>query len=195
VENLRTTKYNDGTAIPLVTEDTAWGVLITPGYCYYNKTTNADSIKKFGAFYNWYTVDPVNTKKLAPAGWHIPTYAEWDTLANYLIAKGYNWDGTTTGNKIAKSLAAMIDWGISTESGAIGNDLTKNNRSGFSALPGGCRDAGGGFYNMGDGGGWWSVTEFGLSSAYSRSLHCSSSDLYRSSSIKSCGFSARLVRD
>ena len=92
VENLRTTKYNDGSAIPLVTDSAAWVNLTTPGYCYYNNTTNADSIKKYGALYNWYAVD---TKKLAPAGWHVPTDAEWDTLQNYLIANGYNWDGTT----------------------------------------------------------------------------------------------------
>ena len=107
VENLRTTKYNDGTAIPYVTDSAAWVNLTTPGYCYFNNMVNADSIRKFGALYNWYAVD---TKKLAPAGWHVPTDAEWDTLENYLIANGYNWDGTTDSNKIAKSLAAKTDW-------------------------------------------------------------------------------------
>jgi hypothetical protein len=68
VENLRTTRYNDGTAIPYVTDNSAWANLTTPGYCYYfnDSTANAD---KYGVLYNWYTV---NTGKLSPAGWHVP---------------------------------------------------------------------------------------------------------------------------
>jgi hypothetical protein len=66
MENLRTTKYNDGTAIPLVIDNDAWSALTTPGYCYNENQTNADSIKKWGAlynwYYNWYVVAP--TKKI-----------------------------------------------------------------------------------------------------------------------------------
>ena len=118
-ENLRTTKYNDGTSIPHVTDSSEWNTLTTPGYCYYNNTNNADSIRKFGALYNWYTI---NTKKLAPAGWHVPSDSEWKVLEEYLIANGYNWDGTTDSNKIAKSLAAKTDWKSSNEEGHVGNN-------------------------------------------------------------------------
>ena len=131
VENLRTTKYNDGTAIPVVKDSAAWVALKTPGYCYYNNTTNAGSIKKYGALYNWYVV---NTGKLAPEGWHVPTDSEWTNMENYLVLNGYNWDGTkdtAEDNKIAKSLAAKTDWSTHTTAGIIGNDLTKNNSSGF----------------------------------------------------------------
>ena len=192
VENLRTTKYNDGTAIPLVTGDTAWKNLRTPGYCYYNNTSNADSIKKYGALYNWYAVD---TKKLAPKGWHVPTYAEWTILENYLIANGYNWDGTTAVNKIAKSMAAKTDWRTAADAGDIGNDLTKNNRSGFSALPGGFRGDNGYFRVIGLYGYWWSATEIGASDAYFRYLGFGDAHLYRDGIRKSCGFSVRLLRD
>jgi uncharacterized protein (TIGR02145 family) len=198
VENLRTTKYNDGTPIPLVTDSAAWKALTTPGYCYYNNTTNADSIKKYGALYNWYVV---NTKKLAPKGWHVPTDAEWTTLENYLIANGYNWDGTTTDNKIAKSMAAKTDWGSRyTAAGTIGNDLIKNNKSGFSALPGGIRgESGSGsiFFNIGRGGYWWSVSEIDASRVFFRSLLFSNDNLFRPSrgSAKSGGLSVRLLRD
>ncbi|MDP3785979.1 MAG: fibrobacter succinogenes major paralogous domain-containing protein [Candidatus Omnitrophota bacterium] len=199
VENLRTTKYNDGTPIPLVTDSAAWKALTTPGYCYYNNTTNADNIKKFGALYNWYVVD---TKKLAPKGWHVPTDAEWTTLENYLIANGYNWDGTTTDNKIAKSMAAKTDWESPgyIPAGAIGNDLIKNNKSGFSALPGGVRDRNGDlFFNMGRGGYWWSASEIDASrGAFIRSLLFSNDNLFRPSRYgnpKSGGLSVRLLRD
>ena len=194
-ENLRTTKYNDGSAIPLVTVKEEWKALTTPGYCYYNNTTNADSIKKYGALYNWYAVDK---KKLAPTGWHVPTDAEWNTLKKYLIANGYNWDGTTTGNKIGKSMAAKTDWievGNLVAIGAIGNDLTKNNKSGFSAFPGANRTSNGHFAGIGNHSSWWSATEDDASTAYKHNLPCFGSDLMRLSLNKGYGNSVRLVRD
>jgi len=193
---LRVTKYNDGTAIPLATDKSAWGTLTTPSYCYYDYTSNADSINKFGALYNGYAV---NTNKLAPMGWHVPTDAEWDTLQNYLIANGYNWDGSITGNMIAKSMAAKTDWFTSTSlpsllssTWAIGNDLTFNNRSGFSALPGGYRDLSGDFYSIGYYGYWWSATENDLSP--SRYLYYGSGYLDGHGDAANRGFSVRLVR-
>jgi uncharacterized protein (TIGR02145 family) len=83
-ENLRVTKYNDGSAITLDTSGNNMDNATTPKYCYYNNTTNADSIKKYGALYNWYVVSPANPKKIAPAGWHVPTDSEWTVLEKYL---------------------------------------------------------------------------------------------------------------
>jgi len=191
-ENLRTTRYNDGTTIPHVTDSAAWANDTLEAYCFYNNTTNADSIKRYGALYKWYTVD---TKKLAPTGWHIPSDSEWYTLQNYLIASGYNWDSTTTGNKIAKSLAAKTDWNESSNTGEIGNELTKNNSSGFSALPGGYRDYNGSFHNKGYHGDWWSATKHIESHACYRYLYYDSNNLGRHYYFKSCGFSVRLVKD
>jgi uncharacterized protein (TIGR02145 family) len=192
VENLRVTKYNDGSAIPLVTDSAAWAALTTPGYCYYKNTTNIDSIKKFGALYNWYVV---KTNKLAPTGWHVPDTTEWDTLLKYLIANGYNWDGTTTGNKIAKSLAAKTDWVTDTTPGTIGCDLTTNNHTGFSALPGGYRRHISTFVNQGNYGSWWSATEDDATIACHRYLNCVRAILFDYLSYKSYGFSVRLLRD
>jgi uncharacterized protein (TIGR02145 family) len=111
VENLRVTRLNDGTAIPLdtstVTWDSLWyNSLTIPAFCYYNNMTNTDSIKKWGALYNWYAV---NTGKLAPKGWHVPTDSEWEVMQSYLVINGYNYDGTTdtTNNKIAMALASQ----------------------------------------------------------------------------------------
>ena len=79
-ENLRTTKYNDGTAIPLVTDNTTWANLTTPAYCWYNNDAKTNG-STYGALYNWYSV---NTKKLCPTGWHVPNDTEWTTLTTYL---------------------------------------------------------------------------------------------------------------
>jgi uncharacterized protein (TIGR02145 family) len=198
VENLRVTKYNDSTAITNIINRTAWVACSsshTPAYCYYNNTANTDSIKIFGSMYNWYVVNPANAKKLAPLGWHVPTDSEWETLQNHLIANGYNWDSTKTGNKIAASMAAKSDWKTSTATDGIGKDLTINNRSGFSALPGGYRNDDGGFVYIGSDGDWWSVTEFNASIALFRNLYFGTVTFYRLSYPKSCGFSVRLMRD
>lgn len=199
-ENLRVTKYNDGiTAIPKDTSTETWAYpWWTPKYCYYNNSTNADSIKKYGALYNWYVVIPTNPMKVALKGWHVPSDSEWDTLQNYLIANGYNWDGTTTLNKIAKSLAAKTDWYIDTfYKGSSGCDPTTNNRSGFSAFPGGFRGYNGSFFGLNGCSYWWSTTvtsEF-ETGTWSRSFGSGNDNLVRSMSGQDCGLSVRLVKD
>ncbi|NLE24311.1 MAG: hypothetical protein GX625_03055 [Clostridiaceae bacterium] len=159
VENLRTTKLNDGTPLVMLKnpDDTF------PAYCFYNYTTNEDSIKLFGALYNWYSVD---SKKLAPTGCHVPSRAEWDTLQNYLILNGYNYDGSLTGNKFAKALAAKAYWKVDTNYiGTIGNELAKNNRTGFFGMPGG-RSLG--FSEIGIFAYWWTSSINDVSYAYMR---------------------------
>jgi uncharacterized protein (TIGR02145 family) len=121
-------------------------------------------------------------------------------LEKYLVANGYNWDGTTDTtswpyNKIAKSLASKEDWYTSSNSGAIGNDVTKNNKSGFSALTGGFRDYNGNYDGQSYLGFWWSATEYDATSAWTRYLDYSSASLGRHDYSKSCGCSVRLLRD
>jgi len=190
VENLKTTKYNDGTSIPLVSDKAAWGALSTPGYCFYNYDTANKN--RFGALYNWYTV---NTGKLAPSGWHVATDAEWKTLENYLIANGFNYDGTTKKNKIGKSLAATTYWNTDSGTGTIGNDLKKNNRSGFAGLPSGYRGGSGAFYDFGGRGYWWSSIQNGTDYAWYRDLSYADSSVSRDNYSKRCGFSVRCVQD
>ncbi len=192
VENLKTTKYSNGNGgtIPNVTSD--WPFLSTGAYCNYNN--DPANGEKYGRLYNWYAVN--DSRKLAPVGWHIATDAEWTTLINYLIANGYNYDGTTNDNRVAKSLAANTDWTSFTGPGAIGNDLTKNNISGFTALPGGyrfCKE-----YNytapfdfIGFSGYWWSSSTDGLG----RYLDYNSSYAFRNNFDKRCGFYVRCVKD
>ena len=192
-ENLKVTKYNDGTVIPNVTDATAWSTLTTGAVCTYNNTTNADSIRTYGRLYNWYAV---NTGKLCPTGWHVPSDVEWTPLQNYLVANGYNYDGSTTGNYIAKSMASTTGWLSYSQTGTIGNNPTNNNKSGFTALPGGFRYGYGTFSSIGYNGYWWSSTENSTGGATNRTLSYDGDDLYGSSyEDKVVGFSVRCLRD
>jgi uncharacterized protein (TIGR02145 family) len=211
VENAEMVTYRDGTPIPEVTDDTEWGTLTTGAWCYYDNDPTKSRL------YNWYAVmgihdnDP-NTpnKEFAPEGWHVPSHAsntlfshenDWDFLEYHLIRNGYNYDGTTTGNKIAKAMASTTGWNSSTEPGTPGNDQSLNNSSRFNAFPVGGRTEYGYFFNVfpeGAGAHFWSSTEASsLSEAWSRSLYPNISGF---SSVllvvsKRAGFSVRFVRD
>lgn len=190
-ENLKTTKFNDGSSIPLLTKNAARTDLTTPEYWWYNNDS-ATYDNPYGKLYNWYAVN--DGRDLCPTGWHVPTDAEWTKLENYLIANGYNYDGTTTGNKLGKSMAATSSWFNSSTVGNIGNDLTKNNTSGFAGFAVGWRNGGGSFGEVGGSAMWWSSTESSTSNAWARDLGFSSS-VDRDWFGKRCGFSVRCVRD
>src|SRR6185312_16832548 len=90
VENLKTTHYRDGTAIPIMTSPSDWGDLKTDAYCDYdNKPANSVI---YGKLYNWYVV--INSLNICPAGWHVPADTEWTTLATNLGGE------TIAGNKL-----------------------------------------------------------------------------------------------
>ena len=195
--------YRYSTPIPQVTDDTEWESLTTGAWCYYDNDPTKPRL------YNWYAVmgihdtDPTTPNKLfAPEGWHVPSDAEWTTLENYLIANGYNYDGTTTENKIGKAIASTIGWSYnSTEAGAPGNDQSLNNSSRFNAFPVGGRTEYGYFFNVfpeGAGAHFWSSTEASsLSEAWSRSLYPNISGFPSVLLVvsKRAGFSVRFVRD
>ena len=135
-------------------------------------------------------------KAFAPEGWHVPTDAEWTTLENYLIANGYNYDGTTTGNKIAKAMASTTGWNTSTVIGAVGNDQSLNNSSGFNGFPEGTRNYSGSFSNNeGNQAIFWSSTEEDVYNVWDRYLSYKNSYLYRTNDNKRDGFSVRFVKD
>ena len=196
VENACHITYRDGTPIPEVTDNTEWESLTTGAWCYYEN----DETK--GKLYNWYAVmgihDAIETtlnKEFAPEGWHVPSDPEWTTLENYLIANGYNYDQTTTENKIAKAMASTTGWYGFPGLGVPGNDQSINNSSGFNAFPGGFRFGYGAFNNRGYGELIWSSTGPSANNAWSRNLSLNASDLIRSTSPKHTGCSVRFVRD
>jgi uncharacterized protein (TIGR02145 family) len=196
VENAKTVTYRDGTPIPQVTDNTEWENLTTGAWCYYDN----DPAK--GKLYNWYAVmgihdtDP-NTpnKELAPEGWHVPSDAEWTNLEEYLISNGYNYDGTTTENKIAKAIASITGWDASTTAGAVGNDQSLNNSSGFNASPDGGRGSSGSFGAEGNSAIFLSSTENNLNGMWARDLDFNNNYLYRYDVNQRHGFSVRFVRD
>ncbi|HET9571019.1 MAG TPA: fibrobacter succinogenes major paralogous domain-containing protein [Bacteroidales bacterium] len=177
VENLRTTKYRDGTSIPNVTEATQWRVLTTGAYCDYNNAVGNSTT--YGRLYNWYAVS--NSPSIAPTGWHVPTDAEWATLTTYL--GGMN----VAGGKLKE--AGTAHW--------VGSNTGSTNESGFSALPGGCRNRDDWtFGGIGYEGFWWCISEDSATSdAWFRHMSYQGNLVFRLYSTKSFGFSVRCVRD
>jgi uncharacterized protein (TIGR02145 family) len=184
-ENLKTTKYNDNTTIPLVTDNTIWTALTTPGYCWYNNDATGYKAT-YGALYNWYAVDAASNggKNICPTDWHVPTDAEWTTLTTYLGGE------SVTGGKLKST--GTIEGGdglwFSPNYGAT-------NETGFTALPGGHRNFDGTFSGNGYSGHWWSSTEYSSTNAFGQFIGCSYSDVFRLNYSEQSGFSVRCLRD
>jgi len=178
-ENLKTTKYNDGTAIPYVTDNTAWDDLTTSAYCWQdNDITNKSA---YGALYNWYAV---NTGNLCPDGWHESTDDDWNTLVNFLGGEA------VAGGKL-KSTRTAPDAHPRWDSPNTGATDEYN----FRALPEGGRSTGGEFTTKGKYGTWWSATEWNSTGAYLRDMYADKSTVFRGGSDKANGFSVRCVKD
>ena len=183
VENLKTTKYNDGSNILNITDNVAWYNLTTPGYCWYNN--DAANKYTYGALYNGYTV---STGKLCPVGWHVPSSAEWTTLMTYLGGL------SVVGSKINE--AGTIHW--------LSPNTEATNSSGFTALPGGSRgdyaDGRGTFSGIGRIAYWWSSTALDATSLWNFNVGRSSYwDVHDGGGLrnlpKQCGFSVRCLKD
>jgi uncharacterized protein (TIGR02145 family) len=181
-ENLKTTRYNDGTVIPLVTDGAAWGTASTngaPGYCWYNNESS--NLISYGALYNWYAINTTTNgnKNVCPTGWHVPTDGEWTTLTTYLGGE------TVAGGKMKE--AGLAHWDT-PNTGAT-------NESGFAGLPGGDRYYDGTFGFIGGYGYWWSSTEDDTTYAWNRALNGYYGYVDRTSNGKGSGFSVRCLRD
>jgi uncharacterized protein (TIGR02145 family) len=183
-ENLRTTKYRDGTIIPIDSSGGEYGNKI--GETWSNRTSGArtinrnnfDNLTSFGYLYNWYSVN--DSKGLCPVGWSVPSDEDWTKLTNFL---GYEAGGKM--KTIGTSYWKHPNIGATDEVN-------------FSALPGGYRSSGGDFYNIGFAGNWWSSTSIDSNRAWSRWLYNDSSELRRYSicvGYKKSGYSVRCIRN
>ncbi|MFM7090365.1 MAG: fibrobacter succinogenes major paralogous domain-containing protein [Bacteroidota bacterium] len=179
-ENLKVTKYNDGTSIGDSTNST-WGTAAIGARTEYVAAGVTGYVGTFGYLYNWYAVN--DPRKLCPAGWHVPTDAEWITLTDYL-----NWV-VPLGNVGGKMKSTSSLWNA-PNTGAT-------NSSGFSALPGGYRSSDGSFGRIRNDAFVWSATvhDYYLNDAYNRNLYFNNGIVYRNYSNKQNGFSVRCLRD
>lgn len=193
-QNLKVTKYNDGTPIPLVTDGNVWATPLTPGYCWYNNDESAFR-DLYGALYNWYVLDSAISegRNVCPAGWHLPGNSEWTMLTYFLAANGYGYGNS--GDDIAKSMASSSGWTEDLIPGNIGNSQSDNNSSRFDAPPSGYRDFDGTFDSIGGYCGSWSSMQYDADNAWSLVLiYCSdNTGVYEYS--KQVGFSVRCLKE
>lgn len=174
-ENLKTTRYNDGTNIPLITNGTDWGNLSTPGYCWYNNDEGTYK-ETYGALYNGYTISP---GILCPTGWHVPDREEWQQLRDFLV------DTAKGGGKLKE--ANTIHW-LSPNKGA-------DNSTGFRALPAGIRYFEGSFSSISYFTAYWSATETMTNDEWYLSLYYGDAIANMSYKPKKHGFSIRCIKD
>lgn len=187
VENLRTTKYTDGSNIPEEQDSVKWKnakLDKVAYYCNYNNTTDSKIIETYGRLYNWYVVDISNPKKIAPIGWHVANNADWSSLVKALGGK------EITGFKIKE--AGNAHW--------IDNAYNSNNLCGMSILPAGYRNGNDGlFYSMGYSADIWSVGGFNFArnmlGPWNECVELTTAQLGIGDTPRSFGFSVRCIKN
>ena len=196
-DNLRTTHYADGTAIPAGGDNTSE----TEPY-YYDYSSHSLPLVVRGCLYNWSaamhgasssSANPSGVQGICPMGWHLPSDAEWTQLEDYVgSVSEYQCDGRS--NNIAKALASTEGWSSSTTTCAVGNDPTSNNATGFSAVPAGCC-YGSLFYSAGNYAYFWSSKESSSINAWYRYLSYYNAYVDEGANNKGYGRSVRCLRD
>lgn len=174
-ENLKTTKLNEGTAIPLVTGSAAWTNLTTPGYTMFNGLDTAYK-KNYGLLYNGYTC---SDSIVCPTGWHIPTNDDVNILLESL------GDSLTAGGKLKET--GSLKW-KSPNTGA-------SNSSGFQAIPSGFRYFDGSYAAFSLFTAFWLAEEPDIDNRYYISLSYSDSQIKFGQVSKKFGFSVRCIKD
>ncbi len=174
IGNLKTTQFNDGTPIPFANDNLAWESLAGPGYCYYYG--DPLYLEVFGALYNWYAVV---SSKLPPAGWHVPTDAEWIILETYLGGI------SIAGGKLKETGTEY--W--------MAPNFEATNETGFGARAGGIRTEDGTFDQVNETSNFWTNSSASNKLAWYRSMDYSTSGITKESISVNFGLSVRLVKD
>lgn len=194
-ENLRTTKYADGTSISQGSSTST-----TTAYWYY-PNDNSSNKPTYGLLYNWKAVmrnssssssNPSGVQGICPTGWHVPSDAEWTQLTDYVSSQSEYVCGSDN-TYIAKALAGTTGWSSSTYTCAVGNTPDNNNATGFSALPAGYYA--GSYVTFGNYAHFWSATKYSSDAAYYRGLYDFTAGVGLASSYKYHGYSVRCLRD
>ncbi|MEN8229229.1 MAG: fibrobacter succinogenes major paralogous domain-containing protein [Bacteroidota bacterium] len=186
-ENLKTTRYSDGSPIPYVTDTTLWRNLDAPAYTWYNN--DISNKESYGGLYNWHVIG--EDKNICPSGWHVATDEEWKTLEIYMgmsyeQANGTVWRGTTEGDKLKE--AGSEKW--------THHNKAATNKSGLTVVPGGRRDSSGKFYDMKTGSTIWTSTESSQSGACYRHFSTSTAAIGRNpAGDKKFGLAVRCIKN
>ncbi len=175
-ENLKTSKYSNGTAIQNVPDNKQWSNLTTGAWVYYNNEISNNA--KYGKLYNWYAINPTanGNVNICPMGWHIPTDNEWTVLIDYL--------GEDAGSKMKETSTTNWD--------SPNDDAT--NSSLFTGLPGGYRSIYGYYNTIGVLGNWWSSTESIAGNIFFW-LYNGNGGVNSSDGSKRTGYSIRCLKD
>lgn len=198
-ENLRTTKYADNTSLLMgssLSTDTAY---------WYYPNNDASNKSTYGLLYNRKAVmngaassnaNPSGIQGICPAGWHVPSDAEWQQLTSFVKSQpAYvcaECSETDSNKCIAKALASTTGWGSSIYDCAVGNNPSGNNATGFSAMPAGGYSS---FNTFGGTAFFWTTTEFGMNRASSINLDKDTSNVNQNNNYKKNGYSVRCIRN
>jgi len=172
--NLDVDHYLNGDPIPEITDPTVWSSLTTGAWCWYNNNSVNEPI--YGKLYNWYAVNDI--RGLAPAGYHVPSDAEWLTLTNGLA-------GLYSGGYLKET--TLCHW--------LSPNLGATNSTGFTALGGGFRANDGSFDSINYYGLWWTSLEANPLDAWRRAMYSGQLDVQQAYNAKGFGFSVRLIKD
>ena len=193
-ENLRTTRYANGVNIPM-------GSIYSYTDPYrYAPDNNSSNVSTYGYLYNWSAVmhgasssssNPSGVQGICPNGWHVPSYAEWTQLTNY-VGSQTQYQCNNSSDNIAKALASTTGWNSSSTACAVGNNLSMNNATGFSALPAGSYI--GSYGGFGGNACFWSATEYLSSYALYSGLGYDYAYVYRVNDDRYVGYSVRCVK-
>lgn len=174
-ENLKTTRYNNGSGILNVTDASSWAALMNGAYCHYNNDTAYEHV--YGLLYNRLAVN--DTGKLCPAGWNTPSGNEWLTLVNYVGSI------TQAGSRLKET--DTIHW--------LSPNIGATNNYGFTALPGGRRNIDGTFSEIRTNGSWWMSAGGDAIGAWGFSMSYNDSGFFGAICYKLEGLSVRCVKD
>jgi uncharacterized protein (TIGR02145 family) len=180
-ENLKVSKYNDGIPIQNVSDSLQWQNQNSGAWTYYqNNIMNND---KYGKLYNWFAVNPTTNgyRNICPMGWHIPSDAEWNVLADYLGGV------SVAGGKMKE--VGTVNW--------LSPNNSASNLSLFTAVAGGSRNSDSRYLSLGNTAFWWTATEVSTSAEHVWNRYISQSDSQISSFgvYKTAGYSVRCVKD
>ncbi|MBK8506844.1 MAG: fibrobacter succinogenes major paralogous domain-containing protein [Saprospiraceae bacterium] len=179
INNLRTTKYQNGVSIPDATSNSFWTNATAGVWCWYENLNINDDI--YGKLYNWLAVS--DNQGLCPTGWRIPSEDEWTDLTDYLGGV------LVSGGKMKKTNNVLSSLWESPNTGA-------SNESGFSGLPGGYRNPAGTFLDRRNVGFWWSSSQSvsNIDNAQSRFLSYNQTSIGVTTNLKKFGFSVRCIK-